>query len=54
MNDDTTRPNFLKGTGASAAGAAAALAIASPRQVQADTPKAADLKGPRPLDAWST
>lgn len=46
MNDNTTRRNFLKSTGASAAGAAAALAIASPRQVQPDIPKITDLKGP--------
>ena len=53
MNDNTTRRNFLKGTGASAAGAAAALAIASPRQVQADIPKTTDLKGPGVRHRWT-
>ena len=48
MSEFASRRDFLKVTGGVSAAAASVLAISS--NVQADTPKIGDLKGPRPLD----
>ena len=48
---NSTRRNFLKGTGAAVAGAACALSMTTPGHSQDDTPNTNDITGnPRPLD----